>query len=63
MLFRYKLAKIGLTRGMGFAIIINVVARAAAARRLGDNETILENDTVKENKVKKEQSDSERVNA
>jgi len=46
-----------------FDILLNVVARAVAARRLGDSKTILENDTVKENKVKKEQSDSERVNA
>ena len=55
---------------MGFDIIINVVARTAVKKRLCGS-AILENDTVKECKSRltsedgdrKEQSDSERVNA
>ena len=47
MLNTRKLAKKGLTVQGGGAIIINVVARTAAEKRLRATATILENDTVK----------------
>ena len=52
MLNNKKVTKKGLTEGVVFAIIHNVVARTAQTAEENDNKTILENDTARaSNKV------------